>query len=45
MRSALAALDLAELVVIHAGAESFPLAHRIRAVPLARLREDLSPLG
>jgi uncharacterized protein len=44
MRSALATLDLAELVVIHAGAESYPLAPRIRAVALARLHEDLSPL-
>jgi predicted AAA+ superfamily ATPase len=45
MRSALATLHLAELVVIHAGAESYPLARGIRAVALARLREDLSPLG
>jgi predicted AAA+ superfamily ATPase len=45
MRSALVTLQLAELVVIHAGAESYQLAPRIRAVALARLREDLSPLG
>ena len=45
MRSALATLDLAELVVIHAGAESYPLAPRLRAVALARLHEDLAPLG
>jgi predicted AAA+ superfamily ATPase len=44
MRSALAALNLAELVVIHAGAESYQLSHGIRAVALARLREDLPPL-
>jgi predicted AAA+ superfamily ATPase len=40
MRSALEALDLEELVVIHAGSESYPLAPRIRAVGLGRLRED-----
>jgi uncharacterized protein len=45
MRSAREALDLAELVVIHAGAESYPLTHRIRAVSLARLREDLPPFA
>jgi len=28
-----------------AGAESYPLAPRIRAVALTRLREDLAPLG
>jgi hypothetical protein len=40
-RSALQDLDLDELVIIHAGAESYPLASRIRAVGLTRLREDL----
>ena len=45
MRSALEDLGLEELVVIHAGAESYPLAPRIRAVALARLREDVPPLG
>jgi predicted AAA+ superfamily ATPase len=45
MRSALEDLGLEELVVIHAGAESYPLAPRIRAVALARLREDVQPLG
>lgn len=44
MRSALAALNLAELVVIHAGAESYQLSPGIRAVALSRLREDLAPL-
>jgi uncharacterized protein len=44
MHSALENLDLEELVVIHAGAESYPLAPRIRAVALARLWEDLQPL-
>jgi predicted AAA+ superfamily ATPase len=37
--------DLEELVVIHAGPESYPLAPRIRAVPLARLRQDVAALG
>jgi len=45
MRSALAVLKLPELVVVHAGAESYPLARGIRAVALARLREDLAPLS
>lgn len=45
MRSALESLDLVELIVVHAGGESYPLAPRIRAVALKRLREDLPPLG
>jgi len=45
MRSALEELNLEELVVIHAGAESYPLAPRIRAVALTRLQEDVPPLG
>jgi hypothetical protein len=45
MRSALEALRLDELTVIHAGAESYPLAPRICAVALSRLREDVPPLG
>lgn len=45
MRTALESLDLEELVVIHAGAESYPLAPRVRAVALARLREDVPPLA
>lgn len=45
MRSALDILRLEELVVIHAGPDSYPLAPRIRAVALARLGEDLAPLG
>lgn len=44
MRSALEELELEELVVIHAGAESYPLAPRIRAVALARLQQDVQPL-
>jgi predicted AAA+ superfamily ATPase len=45
MRSALEELGLEELVVLHAGSESYPLAPRIRAVALARLREDVPPLA
>lgn len=45
MRSALDDLGLEELVVLHAGAESYPLAPRIRAVALSRLRAEVQPLG
>jgi hypothetical protein len=45
MRSALETLELEELVVIHAGTESYPLAPTIRAVALSRLDEDVAPLG
>jgi len=41
MRSALASLHLDSLDVIHAGKDTFPLAQRVRAVALARLRDDL----
>ncbi len=44
MRSALETLKLDELVVVHAGGESYPLAPNVRAVALRRLREDVSPL-
>src|SRR5215203_6040584 len=44
MISALENLDLEDLVVIHAGAESYRLTSRIRAVALARLGEDVAPL-
>jgi uncharacterized protein len=44
MRAALESLDLEELIVIHAGAESYPLIPRIRAVALTRLQEDLEAL-
>jgi uncharacterized protein len=44
MRSALEVLGLEDLVVIHAGTESYPLAPRIRAVALRRLREDVQPM-
>ena len=44
MRTALADLGLAELSVVHAGKQSFPLAPRIQAVALRRLVEDVKPL-
>ncbi len=45
LRSAQESLDLDELAVIHAGTESYLLAPGIRAVGLARLREDVAPFG
>jgi predicted AAA+ superfamily ATPase len=45
MRSALDDLRLTRLDVVHAGARTFPLAPRIRAVALGRLLEDLRPLS
>jgi predicted AAA+ superfamily ATPase len=45
MRSALADLNLTRLDVIHAGDTTFPLDERVRAVALARLLDDLAPLG
>jgi len=45
MRSALDDLGLEDLVVLHAGTESYPLAPRIRAVALRRLQDDVEPLG
>lgn len=41
MRSALDALELEEVIVVHAGAESYPLAERVRAVSAHRLNLDL----
>ena len=41
MRAAMSDLELGELVVVHAGEESFPLAPRIRAVAAHRLVDDL----
>jgi predicted AAA+ superfamily ATPase len=41
IRSALADLHLQELVVVHAGAQSFPMAKKVRAVALARLLTDV----
>jgi hypothetical protein len=45
MRQALVDLKLSSIDVIHAGAETFPLAEGIRAVALSRLHQDLPPLG
>jgi len=44
MRIALRDLKLSRIDVIHAGAETFPLAPRIRAVALSRVSRDLAPL-
>lgn len=45
MRSALEALRLDRLDVVHAGSSTWPLADGIRAVSLSRVLEDLTPLG
>ena len=45
MRIALADLRLERLDVIHAGERTFPLADRVRAVPLARVLQDIQPLS
>lgn len=45
MRVALADLRLERLDVIHAGEHSFPLAERVRAVPLSRILQDLKSLA
>jgi predicted AAA+ superfamily ATPase len=42
MHIALADLKLDRLEVIHAGEHTFPMAERVRAVPLRRIGEDLS---
>ena len=44
MRHALADLGLASIDVVHAGAETFPLAPKVRAVAAERLLLDLKPL-
>ncbi|HEU4427322.1 MAG TPA: ATP-binding protein [Myxococcota bacterium] len=44
MRSALADLGLTRLDVIYAGEDTYPLAPKVRAVPLARVLEDVAPL-
>ncbi len=44
MRHALSDLGLARLDVLHAGAETFPLAPSVRAVAAHRLLEDVEPL-
>jgi len=43
MRTAMADLRLKRLDVIHAGAQSFPLAKNINAVSFSRIRQDLLP--
>lgn len=43
MRHALHDLKLAQLDVIHAGEHTFPLAERLRAVPLGRLLDEIAP--
>ncbi len=45
MRSALDNLRLSHLYVIHAGAETFPLASRITALPAERVWADIGPLA
>ncbi|MBL8694258.1 MAG: ATP-binding protein [Planctomycetes bacterium] len=44
MRSAMENLRLERLDVVHAGAETFPLATKIRALSAARILKDLKPL-
>jgi uncharacterized protein len=44
MRTALADLALDSLSVVHAGAGTYPLADRVRAVAAARILEDVAPL-
>ena len=44
IRTALSDLNLDRLDVIYAGDETFPLAERVRAVGITRLRQDLEPL-
>lgn len=45
MRSAMEHLGLERLDVIHAGAETLPLAKNIRSVALRRILTDLRPLA
>ena len=44
LRSALATLRLERILVVHAGAHSFPLDDRIRAVAASALLSELRPL-
>jgi len=44
MRSALASLHLDRLDVVHAGAHTFPLASRVRALAFPQLLKELAPL-
>lgn len=45
MRSALEDLKLDRLDVVHAGSQSYPLAERVRAVPLARIFDEIPSLS
>lgn len=45
MRSALSDLALTTLDVVHAGAETYPLARNVRAVAASRLLDDIPPLA
>jgi predicted AAA+ superfamily ATPase len=44
MRTAVTDLGLSALTVVHAGEKSFPIAPKIRAVPLQRLVAEIKPL-
>ena len=44
MHSALTDLRLDSLDVVHAGAETFPISDKVRALALARVVTDLKPL-
>jgi hypothetical protein len=44
MHIALRDLQLDSLEVIHAGPETYPLAKKIRAVPLRKLLREIRPL-
>jgi hypothetical protein len=44
MRTAVADLGLERLDVVYAGSREFPLADRVRAVPLRFVLDSLSPL-
>lgn len=44
IRNALKDLGPARIDVVHAGAETFPMAAKVRALSFSRLLDDLSPL-
>jgi hypothetical protein len=45
MTTALDALGLERIDVVHAGAKSYPLHRKVRAVPVAGLLEELRPMA
>ncbi len=45
MHSACESLRLDEIVVVHAGSDSYPLSPKIRAVALERLHLDVEPFS